>query len=117
MMEAYSSSGWISPTERTRNRELLHLRQVLLQTTIPSDLRGDDYRKWCTNGVDKNDFSASQTWDCLRPMGEKKNWADAVWFKGHVPKMAFTFWVATMDRLPVRGRLSSWTDSYPLLLQ
>ena len=33
---------------------------------------------------------------------------DCVWFKGHVPKLAFNMWIANADRLPTRARLASW---------
>lgn len=31
-----------------------------------------------------------------------------VWFKGHIPRQAFTFWTANLDRLPVRAHLVTW---------
>ncbi|KAF2555498.1 hypothetical protein F2Q68_00014727, partial [Brassica cretica] len=35
-------------------------------------------------------------------------WFRAVWFKQCVPKHAFNFWVANLDRLPVTARLVQW---------
>ena len=31
-----------------------------------------------------------------------------VWFKGAIPKLGFTMWVANYDRLPTRARLAGW---------
>ncbi|KAL1213143.1 hypothetical protein V5N11_022535 [Cardamine amara subsp. amara] len=53
-------------------------------------------------------FSTKRTWEILRPKEQTVVWTKAVWFGGHVPKHAFNFWVASLDRLPVRARLFSW---------
>ena len=42
----------------------------------------------------------SLTWD--------HPWSKIVWFKGCIPKHAFNFWVAFLNRLPVRDRLIRW---------
>ncbi|KAL1196642.1 hypothetical protein V5N11_000721 [Cardamine amara subsp. amara] len=60
-------------------------------------------------------FPQRMTWEHLRPSAPKVNWAKAIWFKGSVPKFAFTFWTANLDRLPVRARLVAWgMNIYPL---
>ncbi|CAA7049855.1 unnamed protein product [Microthlaspi erraticum] len=54
------------------------------------------------------EFSTKKTWEFLRPRDTIKPWAKAVWFKNRVPKHAFNFWAANLDRLPVKTRLASW---------
>lgn len=38
-----------------------------------------------------------------------------MWYKGHIPKHAFTFWVAQLNRLPTRDRTASWGVDAPSL--
>ncbi|KAF2534927.1 hypothetical protein F2Q68_00020290 [Brassica cretica] len=60
------------------------------------------------NGTDCHGFSSAKTWDSLRPRSTIKPWASSIWFKGSVPKHAFTMWVANLNRLPTKDRLLSW---------
>ncbi|CAH2045502.1 unnamed protein product [Thlaspi arvense] len=41
-------------------------------------------------------------------VSKKVSWHEAVWFKGHIPKYAFNFWVANKCRLPLCTRLLKW---------
>lgn len=59
------------------------------------------------------DFSSKLTWEFLRPKLPLIPWTRSVWFKGCIPAHAFTFWVANLDRLPVRQRLVSWGLNVP----
>lgn len=59
-------------------------------------------------------FNSQATWEVLRPRQPSQPWHDEVWFKGAVPKHAFTMWVANDDRLPTRSRLASWGLAVPL---
>ncbi|KAF8109972.1 hypothetical protein N665_0089s0090 [Sinapis alba] len=42
------------------------------------------------------------------PWAVDQIWTRSIWFKGHVPRQAFTSWIDHQDRLPTRMRLSSW---------
>lgn len=53
-------------------------------------------------------FSSSATWNYLKPSEAPVQWDKVVWFRGHVSKHAFTFWIVQRDRLPVRKRLLQW---------
>lgn len=59
-------------------------------------------------------FSSKITWDYLRPSGQPVTWDKIVWFKESVPKHAFMFWTAHLDRLPVRARLVNWGMDTPV---
>ncbi|KAH0880253.1 LOW QUALITY PROTEIN: hypothetical protein HID58_067647, partial [Brassica napus] len=48
------------------------------------------------------------TWEAVRPRAEEKVWAKSVWFSGAVPRQAFNMWLANLNRLPTKVRLTSW---------
>ncbi|XP_033139875.1 uncharacterized protein LOC117131710 [Brassica rapa] len=82
----------------------LYLTTVSLP--LPTDI-DDDY-VWIAGDSPVREFRASTTWEVMRPREQAKDWVDVIWFKGAVPKHAFTMWVACWDRLPTRERLVSW---------
>ncbi|KAJ9536674.1 hypothetical protein OSB04_un000147 [Centaurea solstitialis] len=43
-------------------------------------------------------------------------WADAVWFKGHIPKHSFCLWLACLYRLPTQDRILEWKHDPPDLV-
>ncbi|XP_018463233.1 uncharacterized protein LOC108834396 [Raphanus sativus] len=51
---------------------------------------------------------SSNTWEALKPRHVPQDWYDIVWFKGSLPKHAFTMWIANYDKLPTKARLASW---------
>lgn len=102
------TSGWKLPSERSRSPTLIHLRQLLLVNNPPTDERGPDIYSWQTGIISRPTFTTSHTWSQLRQAGHIQRWAKVVWFKGHTPKQAFTFWVTHLNRLPTKSRLFSW---------
>lgn len=44
----------------------------------------------------------------MRNRGVEQAWTRSIWFKGHIPRHAFTSWVVHQDRLPTRSRLLRW---------
>lgn len=102
------SSRWPLPSPRTRNSDLAILRRKLMETALPALSLGPDIFSWHTNSSSNVEFSSSLTWEQLRPTSQYQPWAKIVWFKGYIPKHAFTFWVSHLDRLPVRSRLAKW---------
>ncbi|KAG7556536.1 Reverse transcriptase domain [Arabidopsis suecica] len=111
--DAIGHSGWLLPSAHTRNSTLVSLRDVLLETQIPAVSLGPDTYHWYINGSSSTIFLSKQTWEELRPISIVKSWAKVVWYKGHIPKFAFTFWVTHLDRLPVRSRLAAWGINTP----
>ncbi|KAG7534100.1 Leucine-rich repeat 2, partial [Arabidopsis thaliana x Arabidopsis arenosa] len=100
--------GWRLPSMRTRNSLLLSVRNVLCSLEPPRDSLGPDSFTWGAKGSRKNFFSTKSTWKLLRPSSEVKGWKKAVWFSRGVPKHSFTFWVANLNRLPLKTRMASW---------
>lgn len=102
--EACNSEGWL--IAHPRRQEALDIQIHL--TTIPmppSEI--DDIYEWKVPGSSHTVYTSAATWEFLRPKSEEKTWVDCVWFKGHVPKLAFHMWIANADRLPTRARLAS----------
>lgn len=108
IFDACSSECWKLPSPRARAVQLKTLRQVLLETELPNQSKGDDLCRWEVNASTNKDFSTNHTWNKLGPIVAATSWFKAVWFKCHVIKIAFTFWIANLNRLPVRARLSAW---------
>ncbi|CAH2060553.1 unnamed protein product [Thlaspi arvense] len=79
-----------------------------MQKDLPADSKGRDCYLWQTGGVSRESFSVSHTWEDIRNAAPSVTWYEAVWFKGHTPKHAFTFWVTNKGRLPLRPRLLKW---------
>ncbi|CAH2067775.1 unnamed protein product, partial [Thlaspi arvense] len=81
---------------------------TLTTIELPNPERGEDLYLWKTGNTHRDFFSTAHTWEEIRPVSPPVPWHKAVWFKGYIPKHAFTFWVAQLDRLPVRTRLVKW---------
>ncbi|CAL9239284.1 unnamed protein product [Arabidopsis halleri] len=108
VVDACGDFGWNLPSARSRSLNVIDLRNQLLATAPPCPSRGPDCYSWGLANQKKSYFSTKYTWNFFRPSQDKKYWYPAVWFKNSVPKQAFTFWIATLDRLPVRVRLADW---------
>lgn len=104
--DACNRAGWVLPSPRS-NQEL-DLHAFLTTMGLPAaELPNDEYL-WSTDISCASSFSSAKTWDFLRPRGDLQPWVSFVWFKGAVPKHAFNMWVANLDRLPTRKRLTEW---------
>ncbi|KAG7588439.1 Reverse transcriptase domain [Arabidopsis suecica] len=106
--EAFYLRDWRLPSRRSRNQNISTIRNYLLSVQPPSLLRGPDSFNWNAGNRSSLSFSTKLTWQQLRHCETSKFWEKAVWFKNSVPKHAFTFWIANMDRLPVKSRLRNW---------
>lgn len=104
--DACSDHGWTLRPARSPAAEEFQI--MLCSIPLPSLALSPDTYSWTANDMDLSDFSAKHTWESLRPRGQKQEWADKVWFKGHIPSHAFIMWVAQLNRLPTRSRLASW---------
>lgn len=113
--EGSSLTGWTLPSPRTRNPALLNLRNTLLNLAAPSTDSGPDSYWWFIERSSSTLFSSKLTWEKLRPAAPTHGWAKAIWYPGYVPKHAFTFWVAHLNRLPTRERTSRWSPNAPSL--
>ncbi|KAF3545999.1 hypothetical protein DY000_02001864 [Brassica cretica] len=67
---------------------------------------------WEDNGDELEEFSTSKTWNVMQNRGVEQAWTRSIWFKGHVPRYAFTSWVVHQDRLPTRSRLLIWVNLF-----
>lgn len=71
-------------------------------------LDGEDSFHWVIDGRDINGFSSSRTWEVLRPREAPKNWSKSIWFSGAILRQAFNMWLANLNRLSTKLRMSSW---------
>ncbi|KAJ9567017.1 hypothetical protein OSB04_002983 [Centaurea solstitialis] len=53
-------------------------------------------------------FSVKEVYKSLDVASVDVSWHDFVWFKGHIPKHSFTFWLAILGRLPSQDRMRAW---------
>lgn len=104
--EACTQSGWLLRGARSPAAE--ELQTYLTSIPLPTLSPKDDYYAWEIEGTELNTFSTRKTWNVVRNREEEKDWTRNIWFKGHVPRQAFTAWIAHQDRLPTRTRLISW---------
>lgn len=110
--EAIVDSTWVLPHPRSDQEVELHSYLTTLTLPLPADVV--DVVEWNTADYPLNVFNAHATWEVLRPKQELQVWHDVVWFKGALPKHAFTMWVANYDRLSTRARLASWGLPIPV---
>ena len=104
--DAIVNSTWSLPHPRSAQEVELHAHLTTIPLPLHTDI--DDTYEWVAGDSPGCGFIASTTWEVLRPRDQVKDWVDVVWFKGSVPKHAFTMWTATWDRLPTRERLAAW---------
>ncbi|KAL0652675.1 hypothetical protein Bca4012_095366 [Brassica carinata] len=117
-------AGWIFRGARSEAAEELLIYLTYLQ--LPSLSTIEDTYVWVVDNEELTDFSSRKTWNLLRNRGQTQLWTKNIWFKSHVPKHAFTAWIAHQDRLSRWGMnvsplccLCSSTDEtrYHLLLR
>lgn len=106
VIDACNWRGWNLAPARSDNAVSLHAYLSSIGTPNPGSV--EDSFDWAIDDKTYGSFSASKTWESLRPREPEKDWAKTVWFKGHIPRHAFNFWIANMDRLPTMARLDSW---------
>ncbi|KAG7578379.1 Reverse transcriptase domain [Arabidopsis thaliana x Arabidopsis arenosa] len=104
--DACNDNGWLLASPRSD--QVVALQIFLSTIQLPSHSVLPDQFDWVIDSIPSNGFSASRTWEKLRPRGTLKDWASLVWFKGSTPKHAFNMWIANLNRLPTMDRLSSW---------
>ena len=113
--DVYVEEGWRLRGARSPAAEELQIHLTTINLPQPSqDPTNEDSYYWEIEGSKTKGFSTKETWEVLRPGEQVKDWAASVWFKGAVPRQAFTHWVAQYDRLPTRERLVSWGLQVPL---
>lgn len=106
--EGVRRGAWITPSPRCRTPSLASLRATLLEIDPPTNEDSADSYCWGPSGHRAPVFSITKTWESIRFSAPQVYWEKAVWFKHAVPKHAFHFWVANLNRLPVRERLVTW---------
>ncbi|KAL0875497.1 hypothetical protein Bca101_025202 [Brassica carinata] len=104
--DACDDRGWLMRGARSPAAEEL---QIYLTTIpLPTLTSSADHYVWEINGDELEEFSNSKTWNMVRNRAAEQPWTRSIWFKGHIPRHAFTSWVAHQDRLPTRSRLLRW---------
>ncbi|KAL9816794.1 putative reverse transcriptase zinc-binding domain-containing protein [Arabidopsis thaliana] len=103
---AYNNVGWLLAPPRSDMALSLHIH--LSTIPLPADSDGEDVFGWFVDGKLCGNFTASKTWEALRPRDTVKDWAPLIWFKGSTPRHAFNMWVSNLDRLPTLARLAAW---------
>ncbi|KAG7551859.1 Endonuclease/exonuclease/phosphatase superfamily [Arabidopsis thaliana x Arabidopsis arenosa] len=103
---ACHDEGWL--LAHSRSDHALSLQLYLSTIPLPSASTDDDSFGWVVEDKLCEGFSASKTWEVLRPRDSVKAWANLIWFKGSTPRHAFNMWIANLDRLPTLSRLASW---------
>ncbi|CAA7031764.1 unnamed protein product [Microthlaspi erraticum] len=105
--QALANGAWSLP--RGRNPILVLLRNCLPPPLVLSEEAIPDIYLW------KNDqnsppgkFSMARAWNSLHPSPPTVSWYNSVWFKNHIPKHAFIFWLTVQNRLVTRDRMRSW---------
>ncbi|KAG7590576.1 Reverse transcriptase zinc-binding domain [Arabidopsis suecica] len=119
VIDAIRDGDWWISSSRSRNPTICLLKDCLPSPSVvvsqeEEDL--DDCYLWKVGDAEASGvFSSAKTWHFLHPQGEKKDWCDAVWFKGRIPKHAFIAWVNARHRLNTRDRLIGWGLAVPSL--
>ena len=57
---------------------------------------------------DPERYKAAAVWRVIRPHKEKMDWHKLVWFSLNVPKHSLISWMAILNRLPTKDRMSEW---------
>lgn len=109
--DACRANGWLMRGARSPAAESFQI--FLTSIPVPSIGTAKDSYFWLVNDTVLDKFSAKHTWEALRPRSSLKNWSSFIWFKGAIPRHSFTMWLAQLDRLPTRARLSRWGISVP----
>lgn len=104
--KACNNDGWLLRGARSLAAEELHTHLTTVATPRLSNV--EDSYVWVTDGNELHQFSTSKTWKVLRTRAVNQRWTQNIWFHGHIPRHAFTTWVAHLDRLPTRSRLVDW---------
>ncbi|XP_013607564.1 PREDICTED: uncharacterized protein LOC106314188 [Brassica oleracea var. oleracea] len=105
--DAIRDDAWNLPHPRAQKEVDLHSYLTTITLPLATDII-DEY-EWIAADCPSRSFRSSSTREMLRPREETKDWVDVVWFKGGIPKHAFTMWVANYDRLPTRSRRTNST--------
>ncbi|XP_023638973.1 uncharacterized protein LOC111830672 [Capsella rubella] len=94
--------GWSLANPRSEHG--INLMVHLTTITLPTVSIEEDSYEWVVNEHICEGFSASRTWEALRPRSDPVDWHITVWFKGAIPKHACNFWAANLNRLPTQTR-------------
>lgn len=104
--DACDNIDWLLRGARSLAAE--ELQTYLTTIPVPTITSSTDHYVWEVNGDELVEFSTSKTWNVVRNRGVEQAWTRSIWFKGHIPRHAFTSWVVHQDRLPTRSRLLRW---------
>lgn len=95
-----SNGVWSWPSSRSTT-----VLEVIDQCSVFPDVSVEDKLVWLpTNGS----FSIQSAWNCFMGPIPKVDWVSLVWYKGHIPKVAFISWLAVRGGLVTQETLSQW---------
>lgn len=84
-----------------------------LLSTIQNSVSYPDKDTFCWNS--KVSFRISDIWESVRPRKLKVTWYRIIWFRGHLPRASFLYWLAVLNRLVTKDILSQWRQLPHLL--
>lgn len=73
---------------------------------------GEDVAIWQPSK--SSTFTVSSASNALRTSSPKVSWASLIWFKRAIPKHCFIHWLAQLDRLPTKLRISKYAPQISL---
>lgn len=102
----------VKKMRRRRNHRVDILNQIE-EVIRRLDINSDEYEVlWKQGeGIYRNNFSTSKTWDQIRKVKPVCTWHRGIWFSQSTPKHAFTMWVAIKGRLQTMDRIQKWNNS------
>lgn len=94
--EAAAPNGW---KIRDRSRQFPGLMAKIRVSPLPNPDAGADRWKWRHKAEDyRAEFSASKTWEQLRPRHDEVVRSWLIWFSQGVPRFSFISWLAIRNR-------------------
>ncbi|KAJ9536608.1 hypothetical protein OSB04_un000209 [Centaurea solstitialis] len=115
--EGLTSEGCtISEVTTTHVGQKIPTAEVLVErrpTHVDVSSTAEDTVRWLARQQGLVDFSVKDAYLTLDDSYDRVEWTSSVWFKGHIPKHAFCFWVACHHRLPTQDRMLTWKHDPP----
>ncbi|KAJ9552677.1 hypothetical protein OSB04_016722 [Centaurea solstitialis] len=85
---------------------------ILDQVVLPT-LSADNRDVVCWDIATGGLFSVQRVYQAYVGTLPTVNWANSVWFSGHIPKHSFCLWLACLHRLPTQDRIMEWKHDPP----
>lgn len=99
-----TTSIWLTTTRKgfpPLMKKLLEIRDSLIASQGSTEEAVQLLDSWCIRGR----FQATLAYKSFMPAGRIQPWHKVVWNTIMPPKFSFTFWLATLNRMPTKDRL------------